>query len=55
MPFKYFELSDENFINYYYKNPEKPFCKTFINPKLKLLLDQFSGAVVSHKVAHLKK
>lgn len=54
MPFKYFEPSEENFINYYYKNPEKPFCKTYINPKLKLLLDQFSGVVDSNKVVHLK-
>ena len=43
LPFKSFKPSEAQFKNYYYSNPEKPFCKTFINPKLKLLLEQFSN------------
>ncbi|WP_044399264.1 peptide-methionine (S)-S-oxide reductase [Lacinutrix sp. Hel_I_90] len=39
--FKAFKPSQESFKNYYLKNPEKPFCKTFIKPKLKVLLQQF--------------
>lgn len=39
--FKAFKPSQEAFKNYYLKNPEKPFCKTFIEPKLKVLLQQF--------------
>ncbi|RXJ49887.1 peptide-methionine (S)-S-oxide reductase [Gelidibacter gilvus] len=54
LPFKNFESSEENFKNYYFNNPEKPFCETFINPKLKLLLQQFSGFVDPRKVVHLK-
>ena len=41
-PFGSFEPSREEIRNYYFKNPEKPFCKTYIDPKLKLLLQHFS-------------
>jgi peptide-methionine (S)-S-oxide reductase len=44
-PFSEFKASREAIQNYYQKNPEKPFCKRFINPKLKLLLDHFSDQV----------
>ncbi|MGX5856501.1 peptide-methionine (S)-S-oxide reductase [Dyadobacter jiangsuensis] len=40
-----FKLNDEKYLDYYSKNPDKPFCKTFIDPKLKILLARFSGAV----------
>ncbi|MEO0570638.1 MAG: peptide-methionine (S)-S-oxide reductase [Bacteroidota bacterium] len=40
-----FKPSDSRFHNYYYKDPEKPFCETYISPKLKLLLDKFSVLV----------
>lgn len=42
LPFKSFKLSDERFHNYYYSDREKPFCKTYIEPKLKVLLELFS-------------
>lgn len=45
IPFGAFELNDEKYLDYYAKNPDKPFCKTFIDPKLKILLARFSGAV----------
>lgn len=41
--FSKFEASREAIQNYYKKNPEKPFCKQFINPKLKLIAHQFSA------------
>lgn len=40
-PFKSFKASREEITNYYKKNPEKPFCKTYIKPKLGLLLNKF--------------
>lgn len=43
LKFKTFKPSLKQFQNYYYANPEKPFCKTYINPKLKLVLEQFSS------------
>jgi peptide-methionine (S)-S-oxide reductase len=53
-PFHNFKASRTEITNYYYKNPKKPFCESFINPKLKLLLDQFSSAVNQEKLKHLK-
>ncbi|TXE19343.1 peptide methionine sulfoxide reductase [Psychroserpens burtonensis] len=49
-----FKASNEEITNYYYSNPEKPFCKTFINPKLTLLLKYYSDAVDLDKLSHLK-
>lgn len=44
-PFSEFKASREQLLNYYYSNPNKPFCETFINPKLQLLLKQFADFV----------
>jgi len=44
-PFSEFKASRNAIQNYYQKNPEKPFCKRFINPKLRLLLKDFSNHV----------
>ncbi len=45
-----FKESDQMFQNYYYNNPEKPFCETYINPKLSLLLTKFKKSVNLEKV-----
>lgn len=37
-----FKESMEQFQNYYLKNPKKPFCETYISPKLTLLRNRFS-------------
>lgn len=50
LPFKEFKISDKAFHNYYFKNPYKPFCKTHIAPKLKLLLLKFADQVDHVKV-----
>jgi peptide-methionine (S)-S-oxide reductase len=50
-----FRPSRNQIVNYYYSNPEKPFCKTFINPKLRLLLDKFSEKVDSKRLTSLVK
>lgn len=50
IPFRHFKLNDQTFLDYYYNNPNKPFCETYINPKLKLLLQQFNTAVNTEKV-----
>lgn len=44
-PFNSFKPSREELLNYYLMDPEKPFCKTYIHPKLKLLHKQFSEDV----------
>ncbi len=50
LPFKRFKPSEKQFHNYYYTNPEKPFCETYISPKLSLLLERFSDVVNSEKL-----
>lgn len=47
-----FKPSDERLINYYYSNSKKPFCEKFINPKLELLLANFSKHVNRNKLNH---
>ncbi|MBP94261.1 MAG: peptide methionine sulfoxide reductase [Flavobacteriaceae bacterium] len=54
LPFSEFKASREAIQNYYKKNPEKPFCETFINPKLTLLLEQFTDYVNHNTLSHLK-
>ncbi len=51
--FSKFKPSRQEIVNYYYKNPQKPFCETFINPKLKLLLNQFSNYTKIDNLQHL--
>ena len=38
-PFEDFRLNEEKYLNYYKKNVDKPFCQTYIEPKLKILLE----------------
>ncbi len=53
LSFKSFKPSREEIQNYYYNNPTKPFCETYINPKLRLLIKQFARQVDSSKLNHL--
>lgn len=50
LPFGDFKISDKAFRNYYFNDPEKPFCETFIAPKLRLLLLKFGKHVNENKV-----
>jgi peptide-methionine (S)-S-oxide reductase len=45
--FSEFKASREDIQNYYQKDPKKPFCETFINPKLSFVLKRFSKHVNS--------
>ncbi|CAM1342431.1 peptide-methionine (S)-S-oxide reductase [Tenacibaculum amylolyticum] len=54
LPFVEFKISPEEFRNYYKNNPAKPFCKTYINPKLKLLLNKFSKHICKENLDHLQ-
>ncbi|WP_166387830.1 peptide-methionine (S)-S-oxide reductase [Polaribacter sp. 11A2H] len=53
LEFKDFKPNTEEFQNYYQSNPDKPFCKNYINPKLTFLLQKFSKNIDKRKVAHL--
>jgi len=42
LPFAVFRPSLPEHLNYYYSNPEKPFCTLYIHPKLELLKKKFA-------------
>lgn len=54
LPFKEFLLSRDELLDYYFSNPQKPFCERYITPKLKLIIDQFSKAANNDKLKHLR-
>jgi peptide-methionine (S)-S-oxide reductase len=53
LPYVKFKPSGAEIENYYYKNPKKPFCTSFIDPKLKFLLSTFSTLADKEKLKHL--
>ena len=52
--FKEFKMSPEPYQNYYLQNPDKPFCKTYIHPKLQMLLRRFPKNVKESPLAATK-
>lgn len=50
MRFGRFKFSEVKYHNYFYQNPNKPFCETYIAPKLQLLLCKFSKQVNPEKI-----
>ncbi len=48
--FGVFKPSEETFHDYFYSNPDKPFCKTYISPKLKVLLTKFASYTDENKI-----
>jgi len=50
LPFNSFKANKDELVNYYYKSPNKPFCQTYIHPKLKLLLTRFKRHVNGKKL-----
>lgn len=45
MGFYGFRPNSEEYLNYYRNNPQKPFCRAWIQPKLHVLLQQFASKV----------
>lgn len=43
-----FKENKEEFQNYYYTDPDKPFCQRYIGPKISLLKKKFEGLTVSN-------
>ena len=50
-PFKGFKKNKIELIDYFYSAPDRPFCQTYIRPKLKLLLALFNRHVNRGKMA----
>ncbi|WP_442591357.1 peptide-methionine (S)-S-oxide reductase [Pedobacter sp. AW31-3R] len=49
-----FKLNTPEYLNYYFADPDKPFCRNVVNPKLQQLLKDFSAVVNLDKLAHLR-
>jgi len=54
LPFQTFKLNDENYLDYYYKDPSKPFCQNIVQPKLKELIKRFPANIDPGKQRHLE-
>ena len=50
LAFGSFKLNSEEFLDYYATEPDRPFCKNYIEPKLQLLLGRFGNSVVKSPV-----
>lgn len=55
LPFRDFKRSHDEIVNYYFKNPQKPFCGRYIDPKLRMLLERFPELVDGEKLVHLSE
>lgn len=51
LPFEAFKKNKDELLNYLYSSPDKPFCKTYIHPKLRVLLARFKDQVNQDKIA----
>jgi peptide-methionine (S)-S-oxide reductase len=49
-PLKHFKQNKIEFSHYYYSAPDRPFCQTYIRPKISLLLARFNRHVNHDKV-----
>ena len=45
LPLREFKASRESIQNYYQKQPEAPFCKRYIEPKLETLREKFQNQI----------
>ena len=45
LPDRGFRMSEARFQNYYRTDPERPFCRTYIDPKLAMLRREFGEVV----------
>jgi peptide-methionine (S)-S-oxide reductase len=48
-----FQLNKPAYLNYYFTDPQKPFCRNIVNPKMLQLLKQFSLEAETEKLRHL--
>lgn len=45
LPFDQFRLNQEKYLNYYYNDPNKPFCQNIVSPKLNALRRRFGDVM----------
>ena len=47
LPFVDFKPSEDRLLNYYETNPDRPFCRRYIDPKLDLIRKKFSSQALA--------
>lgn len=52
LPFEALRLNEQNYLDYDYKDPAKPFCVNIVNPKLKIILEKFAEHIASERQSH---
>ena len=52
LPFVDFRENEELYQNYYQKNYDNRFCKTYIHPKFRLLMEKFSTQIDKDKLKY---
>jgi peptide-methionine (S)-S-oxide reductase len=55
IPFVSFKQNEEKYLDYFYKNPDNQFCRTYIYPKLDLLRIKYSKYLDNHKIETFSK
>lgn len=55
LPYRAFTKSRDELLDYYFNDPQKPFCELYINPKLRLIMERFSNIANHDKLSHLNK
>lgn len=53
LPYRAFTKSRDELLDYYFNDPQKPFCELYINPKLRLIMERFSNIANDDKLSHL--
>ena len=53
--FDKFKLNHDHYLNYYYNNPDRPFCQNIVNPKLQKLISLFPNAINTDKMTSIEK
>lgn len=46
LQFEEFRLNKQDYLNYYKNDPEKPFCRIYISPKLRAITERFGEYIV---------
>jgi peptide-methionine (S)-S-oxide reductase len=54
LPFWGFKENIDEQKDYYYTDVNRPFCKTYIDPKLKVILERFGDIADTDKLKHLQ-
>lgn len=53
LPIVSFKTNSSEYLNYYYNDPKRKFCRTYIDPKLLVLLSEYSQYINKVQLNHI--